>query len=294
MRRFGFTFWGLLPSQVLMLLTVIVPLGIVLAVAFSTKGAYGGFEFKFSFNAFRSLLFSQGWTDELEFNPQYLIIIGRSIILALITAVICMIISFPVAYTIARQNGRRKTLLIYLVTLPFWTSMIVRIYAWVVIFSKNGPLEASLQMIGIDTGSDGFLYTNGAMLVGMVYSYVPLMILPVYAALEKLDIALIEASHDLYAARWRTLRRVILPLTWPGMIAGFILVFVPSLGAIIEPVLLGGGKKMIMGNLIMNQFGIDRNWPFGAAVAIVLMSLIMVVLLARGLRSANIRKEETP
>ncbi len=287
----GFTFWGLLPAQVLMIAMVILPLGIVVAVAFSTRGAYGGFEFRFSTEAFRSLLFSRGWTDELEFNPQYLVIIGRSIGLALATSVICLLVSFPVAYTIARQSGRNKTLLIYLVTLPFWTSIIVRIYAWVVILSKNGLLESTLLSLGIKAGSDGFLYTNGAMLVGMVYSYVPLMILPVYAAVEKLDPALIEASHDLHAGRMRTLRRVILPLTLPGMTAGFILVFVPSLGAMLEPMLLGGGRKMMMGNLIMNQFGIDRNWPLGAAVAIVLLSLIMIVLMLKSLGTT--RREAT-
>lgn len=287
----GFTFWGLLPAQILMIAMVILPLGIVVAVAFSTKGAYGGFEFRFSTEAFRSLLFSRGWTDELEFNPQYLVIIGRSIGLALATSVICLLVSFPVAYTIARQSGRNKTLLIYLVTLPFWTSIIVRIYAWVVILSKNGLLESTLLSLGIKAGSDGFLYTNGAMLVGMVYSYVPLMILPVYAAVEKLDPALIEASHDLHAGRMRTLWRVILPLTLPGMTAGFILVFVPSLGAMLEPMLLGGGRKMMMGNLIMNQFGIDRNWPLGAAVAIVLLSLIMIVLMLKSLGSS--RREAT-
>ncbi|MDR0808254.1 MAG: ABC transporter permease, partial [Gemmobacter sp.] len=178
---------------------------------------------------------------------------------------------------------------IYLVTLPFWTSIIVRIYAWVVILSKNGPLESTLLSLGIKAGSDGFLYTDGAMLVGMVYSYVPLMILPVYAAVEKLDPALIEASHDLHAGRMRTLWRVILPLTAPGMTAGFILVFVPSLGAMLEPTLLGGGRRMMMGNLIMNQFGIDRNWPLGAAMAIVLLCLIMIVLMLKSLRT--IRRE---
>lgn len=292
MKRYGFALWGLLPAQILMILTVIIPLGIVIAVAFSTKGAYGGFEFKFSIASFQRLLFSQGWTDELEYNPQYLIIVGRSIALALATSTICLLISFPVAYTIALQSERNKTILIYLVTLPFWTSMIVRIYSWVVILSKNGVLETSLNSVGINFGSDGFLYTDGAMLVGMVYSYVPLMILPVYAAVEKLDHSMIEASHDLYAGRARTLWRVIIPLTWPGMVAGFILVFVPSLGATLEPMLLGGGKKMMMGNLIMNQFGIDRNWPFGAAVAIVLLALIMIVLMIKSQMGAKTRQEE--
>lgn len=286
-RRPGFTVWGLLPAQLLMLLIVVAPIVIVVAVSFSTKGAYGGFEFAFATDAFVKVLYSLGWTDKLEFNPQYLIIIGRSILLALLTALICALVSFPVAYVIARQKGHRKMLLIYLVTLPFWVSMIVRIYAWVVILGRGGPLESLLRAVGVEPGAGGFLYTNGAVLLGMVYSYVPLMILPVYAAVEKLDPVLIEASHDLYAARLRTLWRVILPLTRPGLVAGFILVLVPSLGAILEPILLGGGKKMMMGNLIMNQFGIDRNWPFGAAMAVVMMTLVILVLMANGLRAAR-------
>ena len=140
--------------------------------------------------------------------------------MALATSTICLFVSFPVAYTIALQSERSKTILIYLVTLPFWTSMIVRIYSWVVILSKNGVLETSLNSVGVNFGSDGFLYTDGAMLVGMVYSYVPLMILPVYAAVEKLDHSMIEASHDLYAGRALTLWRVIIPLTWPGRRGG--------------------------------------------------------------------------
>lgn len=292
MNRRRLNILGLLPSQLLMVLTVMVPIVIVVIVAFSTRGAYGGFEYTLSFASFQRLLFLEGWSGEMEFNPQYLQIIGRSIALAFLTMVICMVISFPAAYAIARQSGRTKTVLLFLVTLPFWTSMIVRVYAWMTILSRNGVIDTVLQGLGLSDGGQGLLFTNGAMLIGMVYSYVPLMILPVFASIEKLDGALIEASHDLYASRLRTLFKVIVPLTWPGMAAGAVLVFVPSLGAVLEPTLLGGGRKLMMGNLIMNQFGPDRNWPFGAAVALVLMGLVMLVLLLQALRARRIDQGE--
>ncbi len=285
MRKLGFNFWGRFPSHIIMLLTLIIPVGIIIMVSFSTRGAYGGFEYLFSFEPYKNLLFQEGWSDETEFNPQYLYIIFRTIVLATLTTVICIVISFPVAYWIAQQSARMKTILIYLVTLPFWVSMIVRVYAWLIILGNDGTVEKTLRALGIVDDMNSLLFTNGAMLTGMVYSYIPLMILPVFASVEKLDGALIEASHDLFGNRWTTMRRVILPLSWPGVMAGAILVFVPCLGAVLEPILLGGGKTMMMGNLIQNQFGGARNWPFGAAIAMVLMSVVMIVLIVNGLRA---------
>ncbi|MEG6507638.1 ABC transporter permease [Methyloligella sp. 2.7D] len=291
MKRPGFNFWGLLPAQLIMLLTMIIPIGIIVVVSFSTRGAYGGFDYIFSLESYQRLLFSVGWTDELEFNPQYLLIIGRTILLAATTTAICLLISFPAAYFIAQRQGQLKVILLYLVTLPFWVSMIVRVYAWLIILGKNGVIDGTLSKLGIVDNLGSLLFNNGAMLVGLVYSYVPLMILPVYASIEKLDPALIEASHDLYGGRWKTLFRVIAPLCKPGMVAGAVLVFIPSLGAVIEPMLLGGGKKMMMGNLILNQFGMDRNWPFGAAVAVVMMGLVMAVMILNALRAARKQAE---
>ncbi len=287
MKRISFNVWGLLPAHVIMLLTLIVPIGIVVVVSFSTKGAYGGFDFIFTTQPYQQILFNEGWEGELEFNPQYLLIIGRTVLLALLTTAICLLISFPVAYFIAQRTGTVKAALIYLVTLPFWVSMIVRVYAWLIILGNEGVVEKTLRFTGIADDINSLLFNNGAMLVGMVYSYVPLMILPIFASIEKLDGALLEASHDLYGNRLVTLRRVIVPLTKPGMIAGAILVFVPCLGAVLEPTLLGGGKKLMMGNLIANQFGGARNWPFGAAIAIVLMSLVLIFLTVQGLRAAR-------
>jgi len=292
MKTLDFRFWGLLPAHVIMLLTLIVPIGIIIMVSFATRGSYGGFEFEFSTASYQKLLFNEGWSGETEFNPQYIFIIVRTLFLALVTTLICMVAAFPVAYLIAQQNARTKAILIYLVTLPFWVSMIVRVYAWLIILGNDGVIETTLVATGLVQGIDSLLFNNWAMLIGMVYSYIPLMILPVFASIEKLDSALIEASHDLFGSRLKTMQKIILPLSWPGLAAGSILVFVPCLGAVLEPILLGGGKTMLMGNLIQNQFGGARNWPLGAAIAIVLMSLVMIILMINGLRSeARERKE---
>lgn len=290
MKLSNFRIWGLAPAWIIMVLALILPICVVVLVSLGTRGAYGGFEFGFSFASFQKIMFSIGWTDELEFNPQYMIIIGRTLLLALVTTAICMVLSFPVAYHIARQKPDLKTLLIYLVTLPFWVSMIVRVYSWIIILGNDGVLDRALSGLGLKTEPGGFLFGNGAMLTGMIYSYIPLMILPVFSAIERLDTPMIEASHDLYANRWVTLRRVILPVAWPGLMAGAILVFVPCLGAVLEPVLLGGGKQMMMGNLIADQFGGARDWPFGAAIALVMMATVMVVLTANSLRAARRNK----
>ncbi len=224
-------------------------------------------------------------TARLSYNPQYLWIIARTVWLAALATIISALLSFPVAYFIAGQKASMKATLIYLVTLPFWVSMIVRVYAWLLILGNDGVVETSLKGVGLVTEMDGLLFNDGATLLGLVYSYIPLMILPVYASVEKLDRAYIEAAHDLYASRWITLRRVILPLTAPGLAAGAILVFVPCLGAVLEPTLLGGGKFIMMGSLIQTQFGTARNWPFGSAIAIVLMLLVMIVLIVNARRA---------
>jgi len=238
---------------------------------------------------YKQILFNEGWSGELEFNPQYLIVVGRTLVLATVTTLICLLLSFPVAYFISLQKASLKVVLIYLVTLPFWVSMIVRVYSWIIILGNDGVIEKTLRFLGVIDDMDSLLHGDFAMLVGLVYSYIPLMILPIFASIEKLDGALVEASHDLYGSRWTTLRRVIAPLSQPGMLAGSILVFVPCLGAVLEPMILGGGKTMMMGNLIQLQFGPARNWPLGAAISIVLMASVLIFLLWRGLRA--VRKE---
>ncbi|WP_201723513.1 MULTISPECIES: ABC transporter permease [unclassified Ensifer] len=280
------SFWGLLPSRLLMGFALILPIFIIAAVSVATRGAHGGFAWDFNLAGYRQILFNEGWTGELEFTPQYLLIIVRTFLLAGATTLICLLFAVPVAYFISRQPPGRKAALIYLVTLPFWASMILRVYAWMIILGKDGTLPRLLEYLGLPSGMS-LMFNDGATLTAMVYTAMPLMVLPVFASIEKLDGTLIEASHDLYGSRWVTLRRVILPLTAPGIVAGAILVFVPSLGAVLEPSLMGGGKQMMMGTLIQLQFGGGRNWPFGAAIAITLMALVMGFLIFAALRAAR-------
>lgn len=286
MRRLAdFRIWGLLPAWGVMALTLIVPIVIVIAVSFALRGAYGGFEWSLTGEAYARILFEEDWDGNLVFNPQYVEVILRTAGLAALTTLICAAVAVPVAYMIGQTSGRVKVALVFLVTLPFWVSMIVRVYAWVIILGNDGVIEKTARFLGLADDMESLLFTNGAMLVGMVYSYVPLMILPVFASIEKLDPALIEASHDLYGSRWVTARRVIVPLTLPGIVAGALLVFVPCMGAVLEPQLLGGGKILMMGTLIQTQFGGARNWPFGSAIAVVLMALVMIVLMLNALRA---------
>lgn len=285
------SFWGLLPSRLLMGFALILPIFIIAAVSVATRGAYGGFTWDFNLSGYSQILFNEGWTGELEFTPQYLLIIGRTFLLAGATTLICLLFAVPVAYFISRQPPGLKAALVYLVTLPFWVSMILRVYAWMIILGKDGTLPKLLETLGLPAGMS-FMFNDGATLTAMVYTAMPLMVLPVFASIEKLDGTLIEASHDLYGDRWVTLRRVILPLTAPGLTAGAILVFVPALGAVLEPTLMGGGKQMMMGSLIQLQFGGGRNWPFGAAIAMTLMALVMVFLIFTALRAA--RREMAP
>lgn len=279
-------FWGLLPSWLLMGFALILPIAIIAAVSVATRGAHGGFAWDFNLSGYRQILWNEGWTGELEFTPQYLLIIFRTFLLAGATTLICLAFAVPVAYFISRQPPGLKAILVYLVTLPFWVSMILRVYAWMIILGKDGTLPNALEFLGFPAGMS-FMFNDGATLTAMVYTYMPLMVLPVFASIEKLDGTLIEASHDLYGNRWVTLRRIILPLTAPGIVAGAILVFVPSLGAVLEPSLMGGGKEMMMGTLIQLQFGGGRNWPFGAAIAMALMALVMLFLVFTALRAAR-------
>lgn len=287
-RQINLPYLGLLPSWLLMGFALILPIFIIAAVSVSVRGDYGGFDWSFDLSGYRQIFFNEGWTGEMEFTPQYLIIIVRTIILAAITTLLCLILAVPVAYFIATQPGHRKAVLLFLVTLPFWMSMILRVYAWMIILGKDGPLPQFIAFIGGPKGVS-LMFNDGATLAAMVYTLIPLMVLPVFASIEKLDGTLIEASHDLYGNRLVTLRRVILPLTMPGIASGAILVFVPALGAVLEPILMGGGKQMMMGSLIQLQFGGGRNWPFGAAIAMMLMALVMLVLIITALKSA--RKE---
>ena len=283
---------GLAPALVTVGIFMVVPMMILLVFSFLEADPYGGVEPVFSLEAYIQILYETDFDDVMVFNPIYLGIIWRSMVLALVATIGCLLLGFPVAYFITRQDPRTQNLLLYLVTLPFWTNQLVRVYSWILILSKDGVIEQPLKSVGLLEGSLGMMYTNGAIAIGLVYSYLPLMVLPIYASLEKLDFRLIEAAHDLYAGRLKVLREIIAPLAMPGTIAGCILVFVPSLGAFIAPDLLGGGKKLMLGSLIQLQFASSRNWPFGSAIAICLLMLVMLALMIQARSAARRRAME--
>jgi spermidine/putrescine transport system permease protein len=195
-----------------------------------------------------------------------------------VTTALCLLLGFPLAYYIARLPRRQQGIWLMLVMIPFWTNFLVRTYAWMFILRTEGVMNRLLIGAGLIDAPIELLYSDGAVVLGLVYGYLPFMVLPLYAAVERLDPALVEAAWDLYASRWSVFRRVVLPLTKPGVIAGCLLVFIPSLGAFITPDLLGGARSMMVGNLIQHEYLVVRDWPLGSALSFVLMGFLIVAM----------------
>ena len=267
---------GLGPALGIIGLFMIVPIGIIIVFSFMKAGAYGGVEHEFTFNAYIQFLFEENLDGTLGFNSAYLRIFARSFVLALVTTILCLLVGFPTAYYISRQPAGRKNLLVFLVTVPFWTNLLIRAYCWILLLRDNGLINNFFQAIGLIDEPITLLYTNFAIFLGLVYTHIPFMVLPIYAKVEKMDFNLLEAGHDLYAGRRQLMRHVILPLSSPGIIAGSLLVFVPCLGDFIIPNLLGGGKHLMIGSLIQLQFGSSHNWPFGSAAALILLAFVLI------------------
>ncbi|PVA09517.1 ABC transporter permease [Pelagivirga sediminicola] len=272
--------WQLLsPALLIIGLFGLFPLTITLVYSFLSPGSYGGVRWEFSTDAYVQFLFDRDiFDDTLSFSATYLNIFARSIGLALGATIGSLIIGFPTAYFIASKPANQRNLWLFLITLPFWVNLLIRTYAILLIIRDEGIINLSLIWTGLIDQPIGILYTDTAIFIGLIYSYLPFMVLPLYASLEKLDFRLVEAAYDLYASRLQVLRHVIVPMAKPGIVAGCILVFIPALGAYITPDLLGGGKQLMIGNLIALQFGGSRNWPFGAAAALILMVVVMVSL----------------
>jgi len=256
----------LIPTAILMAITMLAPLAIIVVYSLLTRGAYGGVELPWNIENFARL-----W------DPVYGIIFLRSFWIAAVATALCLILGFPLAMFIAR-SGRRKNLYLSLVILPFWTSFLIRTYAWMFLLRDTGILNSVLQALKIIREPLPLLYNDGAVILGLVYGFLPFMVLPLYATLERLDPSLLEAAADLDARPWATLTRVTLPLCAPGIRAGAILVFVPCLGTYLTSDLLGGSKTVLIGNLVQNQFTASRDWPFGAALSLALMAIAMVLL----------------
>ena len=260
---------GLLtPATIWLGLFFLIPLLLILTYSFGTSGVYGGITLGFNPGNYLKV-----------FDPLYLEIIVRTFVIAAITTVLCFALGYPLAYFIVFKGRRWRNVLILLVMVPFWTSLLIRAYSWVVILSGNGIANKTLQFLGIIDEPATLIFTSQAVLMGMVYSYLPFMILPLYASLEKFDTRLKEAAKDLGASRWHTFWRVTFPLSMPGVIAGSILVFIPSAGEFVIPQLLGGSRTVMTGSLIQSQFGSARDWAFGSALSVMLAVLLLAAIL---------------
>jgi len=268
------------PALLIVFLAALGPLLIVVVYSFLTPGNYGDVKWQFSTDAWVSVLLQRDvFDDTLSFASAHLSIFWRSVSLSAMTTILTLIFGFPTAYFIATRPEHRRDIWLFLITIPFWTNLLIRTFAMQEVLRNDGLINWLLQLLRIADHPIQLMYTNFAVLLGMVYVFLPLMVLPLYASMEKIDFRLVEAGYDLYATRFQVLRRIIVPLVAPGIVAGSILVFIPSLGAYVTPRVLGGGTNLMIGNLIELQFGQGRNWPLGAALSITLMAIVMVALL---------------
>lgn len=260
--------WTLLaPGTLWLFAFFLVPILIMLAYSVMPRGIYGGVEPGFTLEHYRRF-----------FDPLYLEILRRTFVWSVGCTIICLLAGYPVAYLVAR-GGRWKNLLLFLVVLPFWTSFLVRTFAIIFLLRDTGLVNGWLLRLGLIDQPITMLYTPFAVMVGLVYGFLPFMVLPIFASLERLDPSLLEAAEVLGARPFERFRRVILPLSMPGVVAGSLLVFIPALGSFLTADLLGGAKQLMIGNLVQNQFSAARNWPFGSAASFIVMALVLVAVL---------------
>ena len=273
--------WLTAPAMVVIFFAAVGPLFVMLLYSFMVKGDYGDVKYwQFSGSGWFNVFFATDiFDDTVSFADAHVAIFWRSIRLAGMTTIATLILGFPTAYYISTKPEGKRELWLFLITIPFWTNILIRTFAIQETIRNEGVFNTLVMKLGLVDSPIQIMYTDTAIMLGMIYVYLPLMVLPVYASMEKLDFRLVEAGYDLYATRFQVLRRIILPLTKPGLIAGSILVFVPALGAYVTPRVLGGGKNMMLGNLIDLQFGQGRNWPLGAALSITLMVIVTAALL---------------
>ena len=270
---------GVLLAPVTLFLGVffLLPLCIIALFSFLTPGLYGGVEWSFYHWNYGRIF---GWADGLNeiFEPIYLQILFRSLVFAAITVILTLILCYPVAFWVSRLSERWRLVFMFLITLPFFCSLIVRLYAWLLILKPTGLLNTILLWTGLIGEPLEILYTPTAVVLGMVYVMIPFMFLPLYASVDNLDRAQIEASQDLGANRVQTFFKVVLPQTMPGIMGGAVIVFIPSVGNFVVPDVLGGAKGLMIGNLVEQQFLSARNWPFGSALSMIIMAVVLLVL----------------
>ena len=268
------------PALFIIAFAAIGPLLIVLVYSFLEPGDYGDVVWQFTPDAWVAVVLERDIFDNtLSFADAHLSIFWRSVQLSFATTVLSLVFGFPTAYFIATRPERTREVWLFLITIPFWTNLLIRTFAIQEVIRNEGIVNTLLMKLGVIDAPIQLMFTDFAILLGMAYVYFPLMVLPLYASIEKLDFRLVEAGYDLYATRFKVLRRIVVPLVKPGIIAGSILVFIPSLGAYVTPRVLGGGRNMMLGNLIELQFGQGRNWPLGASLSMTLLAIVMVALM---------------
>ena len=266
------------PTTLFLGICFIGPLAVMALYSFLEPGLYGGVEWRFYHWNYGRIL---GWADGEweEFDPVYVKIFLRSARLALTNVAITLLICYPAVLWVSRLSPRWRTFMVFLITLPFFVSLVVRLFAWVLILRPSGFLNSALMGLGLISEPIDIIFTETAVLIGLAYILLPFMFLPIYASVEKLDRSLLDASADLGGSPLQTFFRVTLPLTFPGIAAGAVLVFIPSLGNFIVPDLLGGAKVLMIGNLVEQQFLSARNWPFGSALSVMIMAVMFVLIL---------------
>jgi spermidine/putrescine transport system permease protein len=262
------------PTMLYLFLFLLLPLLLVVVLSVLTRGPYGNVVYRLNFKNYARLV-----------DPLYLRILSYSFVTAMGTTLTAILIGYPLAYYIARSAARLRSILLFLILVPFWTNFIIRIYAWIMILRTEGLLNGMLLGLGVIQAPLDILYTPTAVFIGMVYEFLPFMVLPLFTSLEKIEMAQLEAAADLGAPPWRAFLRVTLPLSVPGMVAGSILVFIPAMGMFVVPDLMGGAKTVLVGNLIRNQFLTARDWPFGSAASVLLLATTLIFTLIYTRRS---------
>ena len=251
------------PGWVYLIIFFAIPLAIVVVYSFASRSATG-----------QTLL--QDWNlDSYQRLASSLVVevVFRSLWLAAASTIICLLLGYPFAYYIATRGPTMRNVLLVLVLIPFWSNFLVRTYAWRVLLGSEGPISQLTKLLGL--GETRLLFTTTAVLVGLVYGFLPFMVLPLYAAIERIDWSLVEAGRDLYASGWNAFRRITWPLSRPGVIAGSVLVFIPSLGAYVTPEILGGARTTLLGSFVVSQFLAARNWPFGSALSVAILAVML-------------------
>ncbi|AOI72068.1 ABC transporter permease [Burkholderia ubonensis] len=280
------------PAVLVMGAGVVLPMIVLAVVSLSAPLDFGGVAWgDFTARAYERVVFDRDWDGSLVLQQGYLAIFARSMTMALLTTAGCLLIGFPTALFMATRSRKWKAALLILITIPFWTCVVVQMYGWIIVIADNGLLNQILSRAGLVQGTLGLLYTDLATVIGLVYAFTPFMILPIFAALDDFDWRLLEAAYDLGANKPAALAHVVVPCCRPGIMAGVGLVFVPALGSYTIPGLLGGNHAFMIGNLIDFQFAGGRDWPLGAAMSFVLLAVVLLAMLASRLSSLVQRQE---